>query len=383
MIDPITLATNLIRCPSVTPEDHGALGVMQTALESLGFTCTRLPFSESGHPTVDNLYARLGTVGPHLAFAGHTDVVPVGDAAAWSVEPFGGIVKDGFLYGRGAEDMKTALACMVSAVATFLSSSLIAHRSSPSISFIITGDEEGYAINGTRKMVKWMQERGIKPDACIVGEPTNPEHIGDMVKIGRRGSLSVKLIVRGKQGHAAYPHLADNPVTRLIDIVHELKHTVIDQGTDFFQPSNLEITSIDVGNPVKNVIPAQATANVNIRFNDRHSSESMLRWLDEVATTYAPGAFAWETLSAFEPFLTPPGRLSTIMSEAVQAATGRTPQLSTTGGTSDARFIKDICPVAEFGTTGGRAHMVDERVSVDDVRLLTNCYVEVLQRFFG
>ncbi len=379
LLDPIALARALIACPSVTPEDHGALAVMQNALESLGFICTRLPFSQEGEPTVDNLYARLGTGTPHFAFAGHTDVVPVGDTAAWKFPPFGGEVHGEYLYGRGAEDMKGALACMVSAVAAFLKENA---PFTGSISFLITGDEEGYAINGTRKMVAWMQERNIVPDCCLVGEPTNPESIGDMVKIGRRGSMNMVLTVRGKQGHVAYPHLADNPVTKLVALLQALKTEVIDEGMEFFQPSNLEVTSIDVGNPAKNVIPGNAEARINIRFNPLHNSADMLAWMQTRCREFLGEGYTLETRVTGEAFLTQPGAFSALLVDAIKAASGKTPVLSTTGGTSDARFIKDLCPVAEFGTTGFTPHMVDERVKVADLRLLSACYRDALQRFF-
>lgn len=380
VIDPIALAAELMRCPSVTPEDHGAQKALARVLESLGFRCTHLHFEGDGGDPVDNLYARLGGAGPHFAFAGHTDVVPVGDVAAWSVPPFDGTVKDGFLYGRGAEDMKAAIACMVAAVSRL---QVASGKLQGSISFIVTGDEEGYAINGTRKLIGWMREQGEQPEVCVVGEPTNPEHIGEMVKIGRRGSMNMVLTVRGRQGHVAYPHLADNPVTRLVDILHHLKHHVIDEGMEFFQPSNLEVTSIDVGNPAKNVIPAKAEARVNIRFNPLHTSDTMAQWVRGVCEQHTPGGYTLDVRVTGEAFLTEPGRLSQLATDAVKAATGRVPQLSTTGGTSDARFLKDLCPVVEFGTTNKTAHMVDERVRVDDLELLTKCYEEMLKRFFA
>lgn len=380
MHDPLPLALELIRRPSVTPHDEGALDVLQAALQALGFSCTRLPFEGDGGEPTDNLYARLGVGAPYLMFAGHTDVVPPGDAAAWSVPPFMPEVRDGYLIGRGAEDMKGAIACMVAAVARFLGN---AAPFAGSIGFLITGDEEGYAINGTRKVVEWMRARGEQPDFCIVGEPTNPEHIGDMVKIGRRGSMNMVLSVKGKQGHVAYPHLADNPVTPLINALHEMKKNPIDEGMEFFQASNLEVTSVDVGNGAKNVIPAEATARINIRFNPLHSSATMTEWVRAQCERHIGDRFTLEVRVTGEAFLTRPGPFSAMMTEAVQAATGRTPVLSTTGGTSDARFIKDICPVVEFGTTGKTPHMVDERVKVEDLELLTAVYAEVLRRVFA
>lgn len=381
-IDAVELTKDLIRCPSVTPEDNGALAVLEATLKPMGFACTRLPFSDPEHPTVDNLYARLGSGGKFLCFAGHTDVVPPGDLKAWTTPPFAPEVRDGYLYGRGTEDMKGAIACFAAAVSEFLQER--GGKLDGSIGFIITGDEEGLAVNGTQKMVTWMRDHGEIPTACIVGEPTNPKQIGDMVKIGRRGSMYLHLTVHGKQGHVAYPQLADNPITTLVNILHALKSHVIDSGTEFFLPTNLEATSVDVGNEVKNLIPANASARMSIRFNDLHTAESMTAWVKSVIEKYIPPEkYTLTSPAAWGAFLTPPGDLSTLVSDAVKEATGRTPELSTTGGTSDARFIKDICPVVEFGTTGYTPHMVDERVKVDDLYLLKNCYLAVLRRFFG
>lgn len=380
MTDPLPLAIELIRRPSVTPRDEGALDVLQKALEALGFACTRLPFEGDGGDATDNLYARLGTGSPFLCFAGHTDVVPPGDVSAWTSPPFMPEVREGYLYGRGAEDMKGAIACMVAAVARVQASGFGGRGS---IGFIITGDEEGYAVNGTRKVVQWMKERGELPDACIVGEPTNPQHIGDMVKIGRRGSMNMVLTVKGKQGHVAYPHLADNPVTPLVRALHELKAAPIDGGMEFFQPSNLEITSVDVGNPVKNVIPGEATARINIRFNPLHDSGKMTEWVRGICEKHLGGNFTLDVRVTGEAFLTPPGAFSTLVADAITAAAGRKPELSTSGGTSDARFIKDLCPVVEFGTTGHTPHMVDERVKVADLELLTAAYAEILKGYFS
>lgn len=380
-IDALEMTKALIRCASVTPEDGGALDTLQGYLRGMGFSCTRLPFESKGDPKIDNLYARLGAGGPYLCFAGHTDVVPTGDVSLWSVPPFAPEVRGEYLIGRGAEDMKGAIACFSAAVAAFLQER--GGVFTGSIGYIITGDEEGYAINGTQKMVQWMQANGEIPDACIVGEPTNPEEIGDMVKIGRRGSLNMVLTIRGKQGHVAYPHLADNPVTRMVDALHALKHAVIDTGTEFFPPSNLEVTTIDVGNPAKNVIAAQAVARVNIRFNILHSSEQMVAWVRSVVEKHAsPEHYTLEVAASWGAFITPPGALSAMMAAAVKEATGRTPALTTTGGTSDARFIRALCPVVEFGTTGKTAHAIDEKVKLRDLELLTQCYLAMLRRFF-
>ncbi len=377
---PLGLACDLIRCRSVTPADGGALGVLADALETLGFTCHHLRFSEPGTASVDNLYARLGEAAPHFCFAGHTDVVPVGDASAWSVEPFAAEVRDGMLCGRGATDMKGAIAAFVAAVARFLGS-----RDAPppgSISLLITGDEEGPAINGTRKVLEWLGARGETLDACLVGEPTNPARLGEMAKIGRRGSLNGTLRVVGTQGHVAYPQLADNPVPRLIAMLARLAAILLDAGNAHFQPSNLEITSVDVGNEATNVIPAEATARFNIRFNDEHTSARLeARLRDELDAV--GGAYDLAIAVSGESFLTPPGPLSDIVSGAVAAVTGAAPALSTTGGTSDARFIKDHCPVVEFGLIGRTMHRTDEAVAVADIERLTEIYRGILEQFFA
>ena len=378
--DPLELTRALIRCPSVTPADGGALDVLQGALEQLGFVCTRLPFSDQDTPDVDNLYARLGTAEPNFCFAGHTDVVPVGDVNGWTVDPFAADVTEGMLLGRGAADMKGAIAAFVAATARFLNTR---DGTFPgSISLLITGDEEGPSINGTRKVLDWLQDRGEALSACLVGEPTNPAALGDMIKIGRRGSLNGKLTVTGVQGHAAYPHLADNPIPRLLRILTRVTDKELDAGTDYFQPSNLEITSIDVGNPAVNVIPGSASAQFNIRFNDLHSGDSLRDWLHaECAAENGPYDLVFH--STGEPFVTPPGPLSDAISAAVQEVTGKEPELSTTGGTSDARFIKDYCPVAEFGLISQTMHKVDECTAVDDLENLTRIYTAVLERFFS
>ena len=378
-VDPLELSSALIRCPSVTPTDAGALGVLEDALEGLGFACHRLGFSADGMADVDNLYARYGDGRPNFCFAGHTDVVPVGDAAAWSVPPFAAEVIDRRLFGRGAADMKCAIACFVAAVARFLAAN--GNRFTGSISLLITGDEEGPAINGTAKVLRWMKERGERIDACLVGEPTNPTRIGEMVKIGRRGSLSGHLTVHGKQGHSAYPHLADNPIPRLLAVLTALGDTPLDDGSEHFQPSSLAITTVDVGNPATNVIPARAEARFNIRFNDRHTGDSLRAWIEERCE--AMGAAYELTISiAGEAFVCPPGPLTDVICRAVKKVLGREPELGTTGGTSDARFIKDHCPVAEFGLTGATMHMVDENVAVDEVLALVDVYGAVLDGFF-
>ena len=377
-IDPVDLTRALIRRPSVTPRDEGALDVLQAALEPLGFACRRLPFGEGGS-RVDNLYARLGDKAPNFCFAGHTDVVPVGDPKGWTVDPFGAALADGHVYGRGAADMKGAVAAFVAATARFLAES---GKPQGSISLLITGDEEGDAVNGTVRVLDWLKAQGETLDACLVGEPTNPKRLGDMIKIGRRGSLTATLTVRGTQGHVAYPHLASNPIPPLVAMLATLTARPLDEGTEHFQPSNLEVTTVDVGNPADNVIPAEARAVFNIRFNTLHSADSLTAWIRETCA----GAGAGHELAfkvSGDCFLTEPGDFTRLVSTAVEAATGRTPELSTSGGTSDARFIKDYCPVVEFGLVGQTMHKVDERVAVADMARLTGIYARILDAYFG
>lgn len=381
-IDALELARALIRRPSVTPADAGALDVLRGALEGLGFVCHRLRFEEPGADPVDNLYARRGAEAPNFCFAGHTDVVPPGDRGDWSRDPFGAEVADGMLHGRGAADMKGAIAAFVAAVDSFL-----ADRPAPpgSISLLITGDEEGPAVNGTRKALAWLAERGETLDACLVGEPTNPEVLGETVKIGRRGSLSCALEVEGAAGHVAYPHLADNPATRLVRMLAAAVDERLDDGAPHFEPSGLQITSIDIGNPAANVIPARARAAFNIRFNDRHTGASLLARLRGLFDAAAgPGArYRLDHRLSGEAFLTPPGPLTEAIAGAAAAVCGRRPALGTGGGTSDARFIKDYCPVAEFGLVGKTMHKVDECVAVADLRRLAAIYRGVLDRWFA
>ena len=378
-IDPLDLARAMIRCDSVTPRDGGTLDVLEKALTELGFACHRLSFAEPGTEEVQNLYARIGDASPNFCFAGHTDVVPVGDRASWTADPFGAEVRDGYLYGRGASDMKSAIACFVAASAKVLA----AHDSAVpgSISLLITGDEEGPAINGTAKVLDWLRERGEGIDACLVGEPTNPTELGQMVKIGRRGSLAGHLRVCGTQGHTAYPHLADNPIPRLITMLTAITEPSLDDGTAHFQPSNIQITSIDVGNPATNVIPAEAQATFNIRFNDRHTSNTLTDWL-RAKFDAVGGDYDLEIRATGEAFVTPPGPLSELISQAVKARLGVAPDLSTTGGTSDARFIKDHAPVAEFGLVGQTMHKVDERIALADIEALTGIYTDILTKYF-
>jgi len=379
----VALAQALMRCPSVTPEDAGALDVLQKNLEETGFVCHRLTFSDEGTPDVENLYARFGTAGPNFCFAGHTDVVPVGNADAWSVDPFNGTIKDGTIYGRGAADMKAAIAAFATASKRFIKES--GEEFAGSISLLITGDEEGPAINGTRKVLDWMAENEEKIDHCVVGEPTNPQELGDMVKIGRRGSFTGYLTVIGTEGHVAYPHLADNPVPHLAAMVGALDALVLDDGTEHFQPSNLEFTTIDVGNPATNVIPKSANATFNIRFNTHHSLDSLEHTvrcvLDSVAELRGCH-YELDCRKNSSPFLTPEGDFSALIVEAIEKRLGRKPELSTTGGTSDARFIKDFCPVVEFGLISQTMHKIDERANVADVEALTDIYTDILRSYF-
>ena len=379
-MDPIDLAQALIRCPSVTPADEGAMDVLQPALEELGFTCHRLPFATGNAPEVQNLYARIGDRAPNFCFAGHTDVVPVGDANEWSVDPFAAEIKGDRLYGRGASDMKTAIAGFAAAAARFLESR---DNGFPgSISLLITGDEEGEAVNGTVKVLEWLKEKGEVLDACLVGEPTNPETLGDMIKIGRRGSMTAFLTVHGASGHAAYPHLADNPVERLVKMLSAVLDKPLDDGTEHFQPSTAVVTTIDVGNPVANVIPARAEARINVRFNDLHTGagvETLLRRrLDDIG-----GDYDLDARVSGESFLFPPGPLSNLVAGVVEKVTGKRPEFSTAGGTSDARFIKDHCPVCEYGMTNQTAHKADENALVSDIQLLSDIYQSVLDGFFA
>ncbi|MEO6945622.1 MAG: succinyl-diaminopimelate desuccinylase [Nitrobacter sp.] len=386
--DALSIACDLVRCPSVTPADAGALGVLETLLKTAGFELHRITFTEPGAADIDNLYARIGTTGPHIAFAGHTDVVPPGDESAWTHGAFSGEVKDGFLYGRGTVDMKGGIACSVAAVLDYLA----AHGGKPghdghgSISFLITGDEEDIAVNGTIKLMQWAAARGEKFDHCIVGEPSNVAEMGDTIKIGRRGSLSGTLYVDGVQGHVAYPHRASNPIPDIAALITALVSEPLDQGSAQFQPSNLEFTSVDVGNPAGNVIPGQARAKFNIRFNDHHNQES-LRALIEARLAKASGnrtraRIVWEPSNA-DAFVTSPGPFTELVVAAIEEVTGRRPNLNTGGGTSDARFIKNYCPVIEFGLVGQTMHQIDERTPVADLEKLTRIYRGVLDRYFA
>lgn len=388
MTDALSIARDLIRCPSVTPADAGAQGVLEKALNAAGFTCHRVTFSEPGTADVDNLFARIGTDGPHITFAGHTDVVPPGDESAWSVGAFSGEVKDGFLHGRGAVDMKGGIACSVAAVLEHLAANDGKPRSDGkgSISFLITGDEEDVSINGTIKLLQWAAERGEKFDHCVLGEPSNVETLGDTIKVGRRGSQSGTLYVDGVQGHVAYPHRAANPVPDIARLIVAISDEPLDHGSAQFQASNLEFTSVDVGNTANNVIPGQARAKFNIRYNDNHTQAS-LRELVEMRLTKACGnriraRIVWEPSNS-NVFVTKPGPFTDLAVSAIEEVTGRKPELSTSGGTSDARFISSYCPVIEFGLVGQTMHQIDERVPVRDLERLTKVYRGILARYFG
>ena len=377
--DPAAFAARLIRRPSVTPKDEGALDIVAATLEDLGFACHRLVFAEDGGEPVHNLYARRGTGRPNLCFAGHTDVVPAGAREAWSFDPFAGVVRNGELCGRGAVDMKGAIAAFIAAAQRFLDRREDGFTGS--VSLLITGDEEGPAVNGTKKVLEWLAERGEILDVCVVGEPTSAVALGDMIKIGRRGSLTGRLTAHGVQGHTAYPHLAQNAAHRLVAILHALTTTELDQGSEHFQPSTLQVATIDIGNPVANVIPARAQAVFNIRFNDRWTGETLKRWLAEQLDALG-GRYTLDVTVSGEAFLVPPGAVGERLAEAVRRVTGKIPEFSTTGGTSDARFIKACCPVAEFGLVGQRAHQVDERVALADLAALTEIYQTFLGLYF-
>lgn len=379
----IELTQALVRCPSVTPVEGGALALLARVLEEAGFAVERPVFSAPGTPDVENLYARIGTGAPVLVLAGHTDVVPPGEEARWTHPPFSGEIVDGVLYGRGAVDMKGGIGAMVAGALRFLD----ANPDFPgSIAFLITGDEEGPAVNGTVKLLDWAIARGERFDACILGEPTNPERLGEMIKIGRRGSLTGSLVVHGRQGHVAYPHLAENPIDGMVRLVAAVKGTPLDEGTAHFSATNLEFTSIDVGNPASNVIPGEARAVFNIRFNDLWTPQTLAAEIERRCAEAAGNAvrftLAFEETNAIA-FLTPPNSFVTAMQDAIEVETGIRPVLSTTGGTSDARFITRVCPVVEFGLVGQTMHQIDERVPVADLERLSAIYEGVIGRWFG
>ncbi|MBT9384180.1 succinyl-diaminopimelate desuccinylase [Pseudooceanicola sp. CBS1P-1] len=378
-VDPVALSADLIRCPSVTPEEGGALVLLEGLLSGAGFTCTRVDRNGTS-----NLYARWGAKGHARSFGfnGHTDVVPVGDAAAWTVDPFGGAIKDGILWGRGATDMKTGVAAFAAAAVDFV-------RQTPpdgAVILAITGDEEGDAHDGTIALLDWMQTEGEAMSACLVGEPTCPETMGEMMKIGRRGSMTCWFTATGKQGHSAYPHKAKNPLPAMARLIDRLASATLDEGTDHFDASTLAVVQFDTGNRATNVIPAQCKAAVNIRFNDAHSGAELSQWLKREAQDVSRNfgiQIDCEIKISGESFLTPPGELSTLVAKSVEAETGVVPEMSTSGGTSDARFVKDHCPVVEFGLVGQTMHQVDERVPVEQITQLKGIYARILKDYFA
>ncbi len=381
LADPLPLAQDLIRCRSVTPHDAGAIAVLETALKALGFTCTRLAF-DSGGPKIENLYARLGTAAPNFCFAGHTDVVPPGDTATWRFDPFAATVDSGTLFGRGAADMKSAIAAFIAAVARTADR----HANRGSISLLITGDEEGPAVDGTTRVLDWLKEKGERLDHCIVGEPTAEHGAGDTVKIGRRGSLTGYLRVKGMQGHVGYPDRAKNPIPGLVAVLQRLTARKLDAGTEHFQASNLEVTTVDVGNPAANVIPAEARATFNIRFNTEQNAQALEDWINgECNAALVPLKLQHDIKfnRGAHPFLTKQGTFTALLDEAITKATGDHPNFSTTGGTSDARFIHHHCPVAEIGLAGTTMHKTDERVSLADLERLTKIYEAILDAYFA
>ncbi len=375
-IDPVDLARALIRRPSVTPADEGALDILEAALAGLGFECTRLKFDD-----VDNLFARIGAGAPHFCFAGHTDVVPPGDADAWSVPPFKAEIKDGRLWGRGAADMKSAVAAFTAAAGRAIASNAL----TGTLSFMITGDEEGPAVNGTRKMLDWLRAQQINIDHCLIGEPSNPETLGETIKVGRRGSINCWLTVMGRQGHVAYPHRAENPVPALLRKLLYLSETPLDDGYERFDPSNLEVTDIHIGNPAHNVIPEKATARFNIRFNPNWSGAAIKAWLNDQIdglATELGARYELKTILSGEAFLTTDTGFIGLLADCVEEKTGRRPAYSTSGGTSDGRFIKDVAPVAEFGMVGATMHQTDEHVAISDIHQLTDIYALMIERYF-
>jgi succinyl-diaminopimelate desuccinylase len=382
--DPVAISRDLIRCRSVTPDDGGAIAYLQNTLATAGFAVHRATFAEPGTAPIENLYARIGTEQPNLVFAGHTDVVPPGNEAAWRQPPFGGEVAGGKIYGRGAVDMKGGIACFVAAALDHLAASGGKPKRG-SISLLITGDEESVAVNGTVKLLKWAAERGETFDHCILGEPSNVEAVGDTIKAGRRGSLNGTLIVTGRQGHVAYPDRADNPIRGLTTLIAALQ-APLDDGSEHFDPSHLEFTSVDVGNPTVNLIPGEARARFNIRYNDCHSQTALKTLIERRAETAAAGrvhfSFDWQPSNA-DVFITKPGPFTDLAVAAIAEVTGRKPQLSTSGGTSDARFIKDYCPVLEFGLVGQTMHQVDEYAPIGDLVTLTKIYRRIIDKYFG
>jgi succinyl-diaminopimelate desuccinylase len=382
IIDPVELTQSLISCPSVTPTDAGVLQVLQDRLEKIGFRCTRMPFTETGTESVDNLFARYGEGSPHLCFGGHTDVVPVGNSASWTNDPFDAVIKDGNLYGRGTADMKSAIAAFIAAANNFIN----AGNFKGTLSLLITNDEEGPAINGTQKVLEVLTKNGEKIDSCIVGEPTCPAQLGDMIKIGRRGSLTANISITGIQGHVAYPQWTLNPIDALTKVLSKIVDLKLDEGTDDFPPSNIEIVKIDADNTADNVVPQSATAQINIRYNILQTEDGLIKLLREmteqelVGTEYTSNI---EFRNSAQPFLTKESNFTKQIKEAVDDITGMNSEFSTTGGTSDARFFKDYCEVAEFGLVGSTAHQVDEHVAVKDIEKLSKIYEEIIKKYFS
>jgi succinyl-diaminopimelate desuccinylase len=381
--DSVSILQDLIRCPSVTPLEAGALTVLENLLSTHGFVCQRLIFKDDNSPEIENLFARIGTKEPHLCFAGHTDVVPVGRGADWSHPPFAAEIQDGMIYGRGATDMKGSVAAFVAAAIDYLQEN---GKPPGSISFLITGDEEGPAINGTVKVLEWMKANGHIPNHCLVGEPTSVDELGDTMKIGRRGSLSFEVAVEGTQGHVAYPAKTDNPIPKLARFIDWISHAELDKGNEHFGPSTLAVTTIDVGNTAGNVVPARASAKFNIRYSTEHSYESLRGWVDvQIAAVKADIGGRWTITSSegAEAFITEPGAFVGLVQDAVEEETGLVPKLATSGGTSDARFIKNYCPVLEFGPTNATIHQVDERISIEELRATQKIYNRVIAAYFN
>ena len=382
IIDPVELTQSLISCPSVTPTDAGVLQVLQDQLEKIGFRCTRMPFSETGTESVDNLFASYGEGSPHLCFGGHTDVVPTGSSASWTNDPFDAVIKNGNLYGRGTADMKSAIAAFTAAANNFINSG----EFKGTLSLLITNDEEGPAINGTQKVLEALTKNGEKIDSCIVGEPTCPSQLGDMIKIGRRGSLTTNISITGIQGHVAYPQWTLNPIDALTKVLGKIVDLKLDEGTDDFPPSNIEIVKIDADNTADNVVPQSATAQINIRYNILQTEDGLIKLLKEmteqelVGTEYTSDI---EFRNSAQPFLTKESNFTKQIKEAVDDITGLNSEFSTTGGTSDARFFKDYCEVAEFGLVGSTAHQVDEHVAVKDIENLSKIYEEIIKKYFS
>jgi len=381
--DPVEIAQALIRCSSVTPLDEGALSILESLFTKSGFTCHRLVFKQEGTPDIDNLFARIGNTGPHLCFAGHTDVVPVGDAKDWKHPPFAAEIHKGQIYGRGATDMKGSVAAFTAAAMDYVNEQ---GSDAGSISFLITGDEEGPAINGTVKVLEWMKKFGHVPDHCLVGEPSCVDQLGDTIKIGRRGSLSFTVTVEGKQGHVAYPEKTDNPVHKLSRFVDRISSAKLDNGNNQFGPSTLAVTTFDVDNKATNVVPARATAKFNIRYSTVHTYETLRSWVDSQISAVKNelgGHWIVSSNEGAEAFITEPGAFVGMVQDAVEQETGLLPKLSTTGGTSDARFIKNYCPVLEFGPTNATIHQVDERIDVEELKATTRIYKRIIESYFN